>query len=340
MRKCPSSLLAGVLITAGLFYMSKKSSDIQSKSNQRDNVQLSPVRKKSNLKDSNCIDHTFQSVYSYDTRWKVNQSVCYGCYNSVKTRLKTRYGDTPIHVYNLQEDVYISHELTKFGSIETGKINNVINHFTSDPTLNFIDVGANLGVFSLNVAKLGRRVLAVEALNKNVQHACLSIRDGGLQNNIKILHNALSDRSGMVVNLGVDVKNMGGTFVDFESDNIKKTKRQYGLIIGGTYGSVLTITLDNILELEEIKDFKNVIMKIDIEGYEYKALLGAEKFFDSVNVKAVLMEWVFHKQKSSGNGIAEFMRKRMYKPYSEDGVKQLDILKPETWGDYNVWWLK
>lgn len=335
-------VILGVIIVVPVFiYLVYKNTDIMSGPTQQREPLMVPVPIKMNPKvnNTNCIDNTFRSVYSYQSKWDVNTHVCNGCYDFIKTRLKTSYGDIPIYVYTPKEDKFVSSRIIQAGLFEAPKIHQLLTYLRSDPSLNFIDIGANLGVFTLNVAKFGRKVLAVEALNKNVQHLCLSVRDGHLQNNIKIIHNALSDKPGVTVNLGVDVNNMGGTFVDVEAENTKKVKKFWHLEIGGTYGSVNTFTLDNLLELKEIKDFKNVIIKIDIEGFEYRALIGGQKFFDSVNIKAVFMEWVFHKNATSGKGIIEFMMKRNFVPYLENGSRQIDPSKSASW-DWNVLWLK
>ncbi|KAJ8307111.1 LOW QUALITY PROTEIN: hypothetical protein KUTeg_015195 [Tegillarca granosa] len=78
---------------------------------------------------------------------------------------ETRFGNTPIYVHDPKNDVFVSK-----------------SYLTSDSNLNFIDIGANLGVFSLTVAKSGRKVLVFEALYKNLRCLCMSIRDGGLKN--------------------------------------------------------------------------------------------------------------------------------------------------------------
>lgn len=289
--------------------------------------------------NTECKSPSCHCVYSYENKWKENTDVCKGCFNFVKTRLKTRFGNTPIYVYNPKNDVFVSKNIIATGEFDGKKIGQLLDYLIKDPTLNFIDIGANLGVFSLTVAKSGRKVLAIEALYKNVQRLCMSISDGGLQNNLKVMYNAVSDQSGMVVNLGVDENNMGGTFVDFDAENTKKIKKENHLKIGGTYGSVKTFTLDNLLELDDMKYFKNIVIKMDIEGFEYKAILGGQKFFDTVNIKAVFMEWVFHKGKESGKGIIEFMLKRNFVPYSDNGKTILDTSKADRW-EWNIIWVR
>ena len=48
--------------------------------------------------------------------------------------------------------------------------------------------------------------------------------------------------------------------------------------------------MDDIIEVLPA-DFKNCIMKIDIEGYEGRAFKAASKLFERLNVLAVFMEW-------------------------------------------------
>ncbi|KAJ8307258.1 hypothetical protein KUTeg_015342 [Tegillarca granosa] len=290
-----------------------------------------------NVNATDCASTSCNCVYSYQNKWEVNTEVCKGCFKFLKTRLKTRFGNTPIYVYDPKNDVFVSKSIIAKGEFDAEKIGQLLDYLTSDPNLNFIDIGANLGVFSLTVAKSGRKVLAIEALYKNVQRLCMSIRDGGLQSNLKVIYNAVSDKTGVVVNLRVDENNMGGTFVDLDAENTKKIKKENNLKIGGTYGSVTTFTLDNLLELDDIKYFKNVVIKIDIEGFEYKAILGSERFFDNVKIKAVFMEWVFHKGKESGKGIIEFMLKRNFVPYSDNGKNILNTSESDKW-ELNIIW--
>lgn len=192
-----------------------------------------------------------------------------------------------------------------------------------------------LGVYTLSAAKAGRRVLAVEALDRNLQHICASIMEGSLQNNVHLVHNAITNGH-TTVNLGVDENNMGGTFVDVEASHIKKLKLGRAK---GTYGKVNTITMDDLLDLPVIRHFQKVFLKMDIEGFEARALQNSSKFFDKVNVSAFIMEWEFHSGQKTANEIIEFMTKRKFKPFSVSiNMTPLDLAKNTSWG-YDVLWL-
>jgi FkbM family methyltransferase len=55
-----------------------------------------------------------------------------------------------------------------------------------------------------------------------------------------------------------------------------------------------TVKVDDILDLPEISHFHEVFIKMDVEGFEHKVLLGAEKFFQKLDVRGIIMEWVSH----------------------------------------------
>ncbi|XP_071175148.1 uncharacterized protein LOC143079406 isoform X2 [Mytilus galloprovincialis] len=278
----------------------------------------------------------FTNVYSMDlTTWSKNNKVCSECQNFIKATLKTPYGNTPIFVYPAAQDPWVSGILISSGHFEAEKSSIMFDLLKSDPELNLIDIGANIGVYTLSAAKMGRKVLAVEALDRNVRHICASVAGGGLQDKVTLVHNAISNSNG-VVNLGVDKNNMGGTFVDVDSDHIKKLKEGRAQ---GTYGTVHTIKMDDLLKIPGIKNFKKVVVKMDIEGFEAKAMEGASLFFEKIKIVGFIMEWEFHRKQKTADTILKFMSKHNFIPHSLSSAKQkLDYTKSESWG-YDVLWL-
>jgi hypothetical protein len=53
------------------------------------------------------------------------------------------------------------------------------------------------------------------------------------------------------------------------------------------------------LDLPEISHFHKVFIKMDVEGFEHKVLLGAEKFFQKLDVRGIIMEWNWHVGRTS-----------------------------------------
>jgi hypothetical protein len=54
-------------------------------------------------------------------------------------------------------------------------------------------------------------------------------------------------------------------------------------------------------------------MKMDVEGYEGFVLRGGEKFFLTVDVQAVFMEWMWLKSGSVTREVINFFTSRGYK---------------------------
>lgn len=61
------------------------------------------------------------------------------------------------------------------------------NILQSNPSYGFIDIGANLGYFSLIIANMGHKVVAVEPLNMNVLRIHKAARMGHIEERVKLL---------------------------------------------------------------------------------------------------------------------------------------------------------
>ncbi|OWF56378.1 hypothetical protein KP79_PYT14394 [Mizuhopecten yessoensis] len=276
-----------------------------------------------------------KNVYSRDsTKWTLNEHVCKECHDFPKATLKTQFGDTPIFIYPSENDVWVSGVIKNTGKFEADKTNGIAALLKADSKMNLIDIGANIGVHTLAIAKMGRKVIAVEALDKNVQHLCASVAAGNLQRDVTIVHNAISDGHTRV-KLGIDKNNMGGTYVDVDSTLIKELKEGRAQ---GSYGEVDTITMDDLIDLPAFKDFSKVIVKMDIEGFEHKAVAKSDKFFKAVDVQGFVMEWEFHRKMASGVDILKRMKDLKFEPFRvENPTARLSIESSDSW-PYDVLW--
>lgn len=266
--------------------------------------------------------------------WVADDSSCSAREDFLRSNLHTAAGDVTIYIHDPSVDVHVSGGLQRDETWEPHLIRKMFELLSEDPKLQFIDFGANLGVFSLAVAKFGRRVLAAEPLSINLQRFCKSIRMNHLQEKITVVTNALSDRIENV-SFGKDQGNIGGTFVL----NHKNMAKYSGSSIGGRYDDVVqTAKIDSFLELPGF-DFKKAIMKIDIEGYEHFAFRAAHRFFDQVDIRAVLMEWMWHKSGSESGEIVKFFMDRNYEPIDPNTNSKLEIDMAAGW-PVDVLWRK
>ena len=128
----------------------------------------------------------------------------------------------------------------------------------------FIDIGANVGYFSCIARSKGKSVIAVEPLWKNLQ---ILLRNIELNNGppVEVLPLALSAEIG--------VMNLYG----FSSTGASLLPNWAGAPSSAARRVPVT-TLDNILD-GRITD-KSLLIKVDVEGFEYQLLKGSQRTLD------------------------------------------------------------
>lgn len=147
-----------------------------------------------------------------------------------------------------------------------------------EPRSTFLDVGANEGYFSVIAAKLvgpNGRVVCVEP-----QRRIRAILEKNLElnhvTNTRIVDAAISDSCGAAtLHISPDT-NTGSTAL--RQSTVYPTRRE----------QVDTITLSKLFDtcgLEQVD-----LMKLDIEGFEYEAILGSPDLFREQRIRALALE--------------------------------------------------
>lgn len=236
--------------------------------------------------------------------------------------LKTPKGPTPICIFDPAVDRMISSYVNDYGTWEQELLNETGYILSKKPHLTFVDVGCNLGTFTLFNAKLGIRVIAIDALKPALERLELSLIKGGLRENVTILLNAISDKREHVA-VHVVKDNPGGSYIEHNQTSGDN--------------SIHAIILDDIVSLVSSK---SVFLKMDIEGNEYIALKAASRFFQLLNVEHVLMEWAFHRFNPNGQYIIQFLLRNGMLPFEKlSSHSPLNLAKSYQWPD-NIFWSK
>jgi FkbM family methyltransferase len=129
------------------------------------------------------------------------------------------------------------------------------------PESKVLDIGANIGLYSLTAASLGLKTIAVEMVSKNYNLLNFSKRINYFSY-LKTLNCAISDKEGQIYFSGQGA----WASVTKNSNNQNLSQRSHAVV------------LDSIFQ-NEIK-----FIKMDIEGSELNALLGADLFLQSTTV--------------------------------------------------------
>ncbi|KAK7503294.1 hypothetical protein BaRGS_00005559 [Batillaria attramentaria] len=253
-----------------------------------------------------------------------------------------RRGPTRICTYDPDDDLVISGTIKRTCCWEWKEVNAMINIMDSDvknmaseanrARISLVDVGCNIGVFTLSAALAGYDVLAIDAMNSSLQLLATSIRLAGLRSRVMLINNAISHKYETVHLQVGDPNNFGGSTV--------LRKRSGRPVNADTKRVAQTICMDNLVQFVHTR---RVFLKMDIEQSEFYAFQSADRFFAEVDVRYILMEWAHYasyRNRRKGVLIIKYLTKKGYRPYS--GIEPSQALQASedfSWPT-NVLWKK
>ena len=175
----------------------------------------------------------------------------------------------------------------------------------------YVDIGANEGVLLTLAAMLGHPTIGVEAISQNYLKLLNIINENGYKKNVRVIHAAASDVAGKVVGFK-------------ENTNPDSSQRN-----GQQVSSAATFDSDEILQytttvvLDDLVDANITLLKVDVEGTEFLALMGAKRLFRQRNVRHVHFEFSpSNMQSLSGKHsplqLLTFLHNHDYSIYIED----------------------
>lgn len=162
------------------------------------------------------------------------------------------------------------------------------------PGMTFVDIGANVGYFSLLAASLvgaQGRVFAVEPSPYAVERLRRTIADNRLESRIRL----------EAVGLGSE---KGSTKL-FDADPSNHTPAMFGADDAAS-STVPIATLDELIDVWGARQID--LLKIDVEGYEPKVFAGAKRTLAERKIKAILCEFNGLWLKQGGSSSADLYR--------------------------------
>lgn len=177
---------------------------------------------------------------------------------------------------------------------------------------NVLDIGANVGTFSLLASALGaKRVVSIEPVSTTFEQLNENIDRSGFKNIIPI-RALVTEESG-----------------EYKTISMKTDSGHNSMyLVDGDSEEVMTVTLKNLLDTFEAGD---VVLKLDCEGAEYDIIMNATKE-DMDRVSAIFMElhMDLHPkykgmeiiiEKLTEFGFKSIHNEQLYEWYSADGIK-------------------
>ena len=250
-------------------------------------------------------------------------------YDCVKTRFQP---PIVMCIYPIEEDIRISYSLKESGTWELAMVQVFQKWLADDPEIGFIDVGANLGVYTLLASAMGHQTVAIEANIRTLFRLGASINANRLDpGSLTVLRNAVGDKRG-IVNVIRSRDNQGDTRVSEGREGWNRREQ------------VNMIVLDDITGFCE---FHEAVMKVDIQGYEHKAFVAADQLFDVIRIYYVIMEMrellLMTRTQHPGSrdimlieNMIDFFRVRGYTPRDLSG-SDLNHMNWRQWPDDVIW---
>lgn len=181
---------------------------------------------------------------------------------------------------------------------EEDEINWVIEKLKQSRKGYFLDVGCNIGTFSLFVSSKGFSSTCVEGLLSNLEIISMNVKMNKLEQKIKILPYAVSD-------VEMECGYYSGS-INIANGELSCPDNYKGQMVFRQ--KVFTKRLEDILPKNIVYD----VIKLDIEGKEFSALKGMHDYLRNNCVKYILFEMHHH---SRAAGYYEFYESLNYSIY-------------------------
>jgi FkbM family methyltransferase len=207
-----------------------------------------------------------------------------------------------------------------YEDFETAEVD-FLNEFLNDGDC-FVDIGANIGLFSLYASKkIGSKglVIAFEPAKQTHNRMLDNIQLNGLDN-IKSFQLGLSDKNEILeLNISTDGHEAWNTFVP-STDNMFSLKEM-----------VEVKSFDSFLE-DNSFDINNIsLVKLDVEGFEINVLKGSVDLLKSQNAPVFMIEFTDDNAISAGNCCHELYKLLLqykYTWYTYDATRKKLIPEP------------
>ena len=225
-----------------------------------------------NIQNCNWENIYFQVMHFFD------EIVTYK--NSIPIKEVKLRNDVSFKITLYNDNDFISSWIDKYGIWEENNTNYILDLMKNNQNTDaiIIDIGANIGYYSLLSAAMGYTCYSFEPDPSNFDKFNSSIKLNNFDNKIKLYKNALSNKANETIILST----VAGTIVNHGCLTVLKD------FIPTSSNTVqcVTLKLDDVIN----KNDKILLIKIDVEGFEPEVIEGSLELIKSGNIQHILIE--------------------------------------------------
>lgn len=200
----------------------------------------------------------------------------------------------------------ISRSLIKYKQWEIQLMEIAEKYLTPESVI--LDIGANIGTWTVGLAMYNRKIYSFEPLYQSFLALCGNVFINKIENNVTVFNCAVTDNMENQLTMVVhDNNNLGGSFVKLADENDKKIK---------------SITIDS-LQLDKVN-----FIKLDVEGHEINVLKGGEQTIKKNRPVIIFESWGNQDLKEQREKLITYLYELNYNVYHINSADYLALPKP------------
>ena len=284
----PLALL--LIIIMNIFYFSNSNQEENSKSDKKINSNIDISKGVRKIEDTLIFDENMKEKYKNELKDFCKNQKKY-IKNNIENQITIANVSLISNVYNMyvySSNDYVSQEILTCFSWESDETTNLLNALVfysaiynlKPHEVYFLDIGANIGWYSLFIANNGYNVLSFEPseIHNYIFKKNYCLND---EVNITIINKGLYDDEKKCNYYTKEENKAYGTVFCEENKNITKNLNESGQVILTKLSNYMQFLLNN----------KLAVMKIKIDGSEGKAIEGGIKLITKYHIPFIFLEF-------------------------------------------------
>ncbi|CAF1446514.1 unnamed protein product, partial [Didymodactylos carnosus] len=182
-------------------------------------------------------------------------------FTCIKSKVLLDSSQTTICLHDVNRDVYVSGTIINQKIWEENLVTKLLKILLKYPEYAMIDIGANIGTYTMYSLSIHRTTISVECYQPNIERIVRAVQLENVSRYLTLIGNAIYTEADKYLQLEEDKSNIGGQGLIMN----ETTNRTFPVSDKFT---VRTIRFDDLLPIFIDRQVRSAIMKVDIQSSE------------------------------------------------------------------------